>query len=71
MAQNDTHEDKKQQVGFVVQLRTIIVHLDDKGFPKGYEGLQYLDVTRDNFDKKLIGGIANCASSVFTVKPKR
>lgn len=50
---------------------TIIVHLDDKGFPKGYEGLQYLDVTRDNFDKKLIGGIANCASSVFTVKPKK
>ena len=50
---------------------TVIVHLDDNGFPKGYEGLQYLDAAREDLDKKLIGGIAACASSVFTVKPKK
>ena len=50
---------------------TLIVHLDDKGFPKGYEGLQYLDIEADKFDKKLIDGIADKARSTFTVKPKK
>lgn len=50
---------------------TLIVHLDDKGFPKGYEGLQYLDIEADKFDKKLIDGIADKAKSTFTVKPKK
>lgn len=52
-------------------INTIVVHLDDKGFPKGYEGLQYLDARDDGFDRKLLSGISRTASSVFTVKPKK